>query len=754
MEEKEIYIELEEQLKSIVVREWNDTLDEYVLLEFRQMVLEYLELNLTKAEKQQILSSPKLIIHQYYIQNNLNEKEFLCLYRLYKHQIFEQENSILYFKLIQLACNVCLKHSNLLYNDLSKDIQFEIEDKFPLNTSEPVLSNINVIVQEVLADHCWKVVLTNHQLKSAIVDLGQIEIHPGFKAMYQYVKVGNTLQLHQIQISPQGKWIPKYIIYEPDYLVNISGIAECFASKYTLFQIHFLKRFLEAPSSIALTFGNLINSFLDHLVQDINASFDDVFKSTFKLMPFEYLALNDEELEAFMDKAKKHFKNIRNALTRDFSKIGLEHNQLTLEPSFYSQYYGLSGRLDILGERNNNLHIIELKSSTKAPHFGMWKNHEMQALLYQLLVESISHHPNNGYHIFYSASETHPLRSKPFPEEDVKKALALRNQLVASEYFLAHQNAASIAQFIGHYFNNKSVKEYSILPSFIQNDWKGFVNGLKILTKTEKAYFFTFVNFIANEHLITKLGYSNSQRRGSQAALWTQTTEEKKQAFGILHTLKFNYYEEQNSTAIVWFDLSDTTPIANFRKGDIVVIYPNQSNELPTNYQLLKGSVFKYTNDKIGVLLRQKLTHQRHLNAHSYWAIERDILDSGFQTLYSNLAQLPKMSRTQRDLLLGFESPSFIEYKLKTTTTQLHQEQRIILEKALGSKDYFLIIGPPGTGKTKVMLKTLINELYFHSSESILLTAYTNRAVDEICEAIELAFEDSEQESGLYQNWK
>jgi superfamily I DNA and/or RNA helicase len=49
------------------------------------------------------------------------------------------------------------------------------------------------------------------------------------------------------------------------------------------------------------------------------------------------------------------------------------------------------------------------------------------------------------------------------------------------------------------------------------------------------------------------------------------------------------------------------------------------------------------------------------------------------------------------------------------------------------AKDFFLIVGPPGTGKTSFgMLNTLKEEL-LEPDSSVLLLSYTNRAVDEIC---------------------
>ena len=62
--------------------------------------------------------------------------------------------------------------------------------------------------------------------------------------------------------------------------------------------------------------------------------------------------------------------------------------------------------------------------------------------------------------------------------------------------------------------------------------------------------------------------------------------------------------------------------------------------------------------------------------------------------------------------------------------------QVTLLKRMISAKDYFLLWGPPGTGKTSVMLKNLVKYLHQNTKENILLLAYTNRAVDEICEAI------------------
>jgi Holliday junction resolvasome RuvABC ATP-dependent DNA helicase subunit len=55
------------------------------------------------------------------------------------------------------------------------------------------------------------------------------------------------------------------------------------------------------------------------------------------------------------------------------------------------------------------------------------------------------------------------------------------------------------------------------------------------------------------------------------------------------------------------------------------------------------------------------------------------------------------------------------------------------VERAKQARELFLVIGPPGTGKTSFGLLNILREELLEADTSILLLSYTNRAVDEIC---------------------
>ena len=54
------------------------------------------------------------------------------------------------------------------------------------------------------------------------------------------------------------------------------------------------------------------------------------------------------------------------------------------------------------------------------------------------------------------------------------------------------------------------------------------------------------------------------------------------------------------------------------------------------------------------------------------------------------------------------------------------------------ARDYFLLIGPPGTGKTSMALHFIVEEELARGG-TLLLMSYTNRAVDEICAMLQKA---------------
>ena len=63
-------------------------------------------------------------------------------------------------------------------------------------------------------------------------------------------------------------------------------------------------------------------------------------------------------------------------------------------------------------------------------------------------------------------------------------------------------------------------------------------------------------------------------------------------------------------------------------------------------------------------------------------------------------------------------------------TAQLNPEQRRVVDRLLMARDYTLILGMPGTGKTSTIVAAI--RALVSSGKTVLLTSYTNSAVDNV----------------------
>lgn len=86
------------------------------------------------------------------------------------------------------------------------------------------------------------------------------------------------------------------------------------------------------------------------------------------------------------------------------------------------------------------------------------------------------------------------------------------------------------------------------------------------------------------------------------------------------------------------------------------------------------------------------------------------------------------------NLVLGLKKPEF-DNNLYIPNNGLDDVQYENVKNAVRAKDYYLIQGPPGTGKTSKVLVEIVRNIA-NSESDVMVVAFTNRAVDEICEKL------------------
>lgn len=523
------------------------------------------------------------------------------------------------------------------------------------------------------------------------------------------------------------------IVVEPDFLVDVTEIAECFQNFGTIPFLSLLKRFLPTEPSFALIKGSIINNIFDDFLTNTGFSFDIAFEQALKNRMIEILFLfaegseNLTKTKLYLEKLKQEiYESHYNALEETRNRF-LNMKKL-IEPSFISKTFGIQGRLDVLLQSPNEekqLDIVELKSGN-APYDGMWENHLLQTILYDLLIQSIIPQRRGGSYICYSSSNR-PLRTYPGGEwiNQQQEAINVRNKIVSYLFRMANGELPQILK------ENENILNLN-LPLYLSNQINDFYNTIKLLDHTEKSYFFGFCKFLIRELIELKIGNNSSDfPNDGYSSLWRKTISEKKDTFSILDNLVITSIADDASLIL---QTEDKTPFStsDFREGDLVLLYPYDGNSTdPTKFLLLQCFINNLNDTELRVQLLNRLTDSEYFRKYSRWVLEHGFRESNFISLFKSLYIFISSDKQKRDLILGRKQPQFETLEVQFNKSLSNRQQEII-RSALAARDYFLIQGPPGTGKTSVIMKELVRQLH-KRNENILLIAYTNRAVDEIC---------------------
>jgi len=576
--------------------------------------------------------------------------------------------------------------------------------------------------------------------------------NPTIQAIREIFDFPVTVNLLDVEVDRAGVLRPKAFVVEPDYLVDVSAISECFKEFGAEPLFYLLKKYLPVTPNKYLMIGNIANFFLDELMTDSEATFKELFPKVFQLNPLAFCLFDNRELREIMQKTQRHFVTLKQMVKQGFAEQKIEPEQCFLEPSFYSEKYGLQGRLDVFyqSETSDNSAIVELKSGKPfmPNQYGISASHFTQTLLYDLMIGSVFDgqlDPKN--YILYSGQERDQLRFAPRVRAQQYEALQVRNQIVAMEWQLQQLSR----WFSKRGLNQKLVERLNILrklspnrfpkvKGFLAQDLADFEKVYGNLTKVERKYFNAFSGFIAREHQLTKTGVQGIEGVNGLANLWLNSFAEKEEQFDILGSLQVQSNQAEASEPVTVFEKTAATQqLANFRKGDIAVLYPAASNaEHPVlSNQIFKCTILEITKTEVQVRLRYRQFNNRIFSEQKLWNLEHDVLDSSFTAMYRSLFAFMRYPAEKRELLLTQKTPRQPKELPVEAPPALTEEQQAIFQKLLQSQDYFLLWGPPGTGKTSMMLKHLVGYLLQNTNENVLLLAFTNRAVDEICEAIE-----------------
>ena len=533
----------------------------------------------------------------------------------------------------------------------------------------------------------------------------------------------NLLDNHVDKSATVSQVTPGLIVVEPDFLLDISNIARCFQGNYGHHPLLYTtERLRPRGNSQAMLLGNFAGAALDDIIwEGNNYSLSNTMNTFFREQVLQFTTCEDFNSRQFIDDAQKQSNHIKETVNQLFDK-DYDRSKALLEPSFVCERLGIQGRVDLM---TSDMRLLVEQKSGKNYNLELntqgikhKEEHYVQLLLYYGILRYNFGRSDNQVDIrlLYSRyPAAKGLLYVNFYRELFHEAIRLRNQIVATELLIAREGFGRILPLLRTDVVFKGVERDGYFHRYVEPSLSTINAQLTILNPTERAYYERMLTFIYREQLLQKEGRQEGQG-GAVSDLWNMPLTEKLETGNI----------------ILNGQLSATL---NFRRGDMVYVYNYDKEPDVRSAILYKGTIESISSKSIKVRYNDK---QQGFDPMSQdkWAIEHAASDMNTTSAIKSLHQFITSNDRKRALLLGGRMPE-ADTSLRLSRSY-HPDYDDVLLRAKQSRDYFLLIGPPGTGKTSMALRFMVEE----AEGDLLLMSYTNRAVDEICAMLDDAGRD------------
>nr|XP_044993688.1 DNA replication ATP-dependent helicase/nuclease DNA2 isoform X1 [Jaculus jaculus] len=427
---------------------------------------------------------------------------------------------------------------------------------------------------------------------------------------------------------------------------------------------------------------------------------------------------------------------------------------LDIEESIWSPRFGLKGKIDVTvgvkihrgGKTKYKIMPLELKTGKESNSI----EHRSQVVLYTLLSQERRAEPEAGFLLYLRTGQMYPV---PAAHLDKRELLKLRNQMAfwmqRRTWKLEGKDSSQLTSLPQIIEEDKTCKYCSQMGNCAlysraveQQEDDGpvplaMLSRIKEETQHLKRSHLKYFNLWC---LMLTLESQSKDNRKNLQNIWLMPASRMEESGNCIGNLirtepvktvcdgqYLHHFQRQNGAI----------PVTNLMAGDRIIL----SGEERALFALCKGYVKKVNTTTVTCILDRNLSA---LPETTLFRLDQEEKSCDIDSPLANLSKLmanTKVSQKLRDLIIDFQEPQFIPYltavlppEAKDTVAGilkgLNKPQRQAMKKVLLSKDYTLIVGMPGTGKTTTIC-TLVRILYA-CGFSVLLTSYTHSAVDNI----------------------
>lgn len=448
---------------------------------------------------------------------------------------------------------------------------------------------------------------------------------------------------------------------------------------------------------------------------------------------------------------------------------------LDIEEHVWSPLYGLKGNIDatvqVTVKNSHERRTLTVPFEVKTGK-NVSESHQAQTMLYNLLL-SDRYDIEIVYGILYYM-ETSLTKIIPAVRNELRHMIKQRNQLAVyiRERSVQLPPMKNSKHACGKCYAQNSCFTYHKLADDGDGDSSGlqekFDQVVKHMTPVHKEFFLKW------EDLLTK---EEKESQKLRRELWTMLSVEREKVgrcFADVIIEEGSASEDAHSQKINRFHYAfvkeDAAPGFSFLDSQIAVGEPIVVSDEQGHFALALGFVTAVRKQRISVAVDRRL-HNARIRQPGFdkrdnqvyasimevvpegvpsnqsqgkikeapirYRLDKDEFSNGMALVRNNIVSI--MTNVQfgsekiRRLVVDLEPPAFKAAATQYTIADkdsLNVDQKRAIEKVMSAKDYALVLGMPGTGKTTTIahiIRALVAQ-----KKSVLLTSYTHTAVDNI----------------------
>ncbi|USZ67735.1 AAA domain-containing protein [Halorussus salilacus] len=498
-----------------------------------------------------------------------------------------------------------------------------------------------------------------------------------------------------------------YVVVEPSFLVDVTDVRSWVQCP----RMYYLNKLSGVPLAYPVVKGTIVHEVFGDLLRgrDLDESIDERVEEA----GLE-LGLLGREREEVAEEVRQNAAAIEGWLQQG---VLTDEDDWRSEQTLISETFAIKGRADAL-RRGMPVELKTGKNLKRDPRF----QDKIQAACYALLLQergvptdtgTLLYTKNSALDRSEESGDLSPAKEFSVGDGLLDFVVRTRNEIAAMEYDSSVPTGYEADAVCEYCFEQDTCM---VVSGRLDQESKAGQIGDPI-PKEEREYFDRFYRLVEEERKATHAEY---------AKLWEQTAAERADDDRALVDLEPTDRRQLDGGR--WELRAERTggAVSKIREGDVVLA--SDGDPVSGHAELARverlGDEVVVTADE-PVDLRRLDVYPSELSADRMLTALHDFVLKG--------------DPRRKDVLFGRADPEFDDRR--ETYIDNNDAQNDAVNLAVNAEDFALVHGPPGTGKTYTIARTI--RALVENGDRVLLSAFTNRAVDNALEALrEQGFED------------